>query len=118
MIVLDLIGLKTLISDVPDGFGASVAQRLTVRLLGGVEQDKTVRGHRKERGGGGPESACPGLSRVRVSAVDALGWTRWHASDTYAVRVPMTPVDWAVPYVLGQVLPPVLRCCFRRRCWC
>eukprot|EP00903_Cladosiphon_okamuranus_P016633 g15341.t1 len=36
------IGLKTLISDVPDAFGASVAQRLTVRLLGGVEQDKTV----------------------------------------------------------------------------
>ena len=38
-----LAGLKTLISDVPDAFGPSVAQRLTVRLLGGVDQDKTVR---------------------------------------------------------------------------
>lgn len=37
------VGLKTLISDVPDAFGPSVAQRLTVRLLGGVDQDKTVR---------------------------------------------------------------------------
>ncbi|CAM9131552.1 unnamed protein product, partial [Ectocarpus sp. 12 AP-2014] len=36
------IGLKTLISDVPDAFGPSVAQRLTVRLLGGVDQDQTV----------------------------------------------------------------------------
>ncbi|CAM9970460.1 unnamed protein product [Ascophyllum nodosum] len=36
------IGLKTLISDVPDAFGASVAQRLTVRLLGGVEQEATM----------------------------------------------------------------------------
>lgn len=36
------IGLKTLISDVPDAFGPSVASRLTIRLLGGVEQDKTV----------------------------------------------------------------------------
>ena len=35
-------GLKTLISDVPDAFGGSVAQRLTVRLLGGVEQEATV----------------------------------------------------------------------------
>ncbi|CAM9481770.1 unnamed protein product, partial [Ectocarpus sp. 8 AP-2014] len=35
-------GLKTLISDVPDAFGPSVAQRLTVRLLGGVDQDQTV----------------------------------------------------------------------------
>ncbi|CBN79044.1 conserved unknown protein [Ectocarpus siliculosus] len=33
---------KTLISDVPDAFGPSVAQRLTVRLLGGVDQDQTV----------------------------------------------------------------------------
>lgn len=45
-------GLKTLISDVPDSFGPSVAQRLTVRLLGGVEQDKTVRGGVVNQGGG------------------------------------------------------------------
>lgn len=41
--MLVLAGLKTLISDVPDAFGPLVAQRLTVRLLGGVDQDKTVR---------------------------------------------------------------------------
>lgn len=37
-------GLKTLISDVPEAFGTSVAQRLTIRLLGGVDQEKTVSG--------------------------------------------------------------------------
>lgn len=64
--MLGLTGLKTLISDVPDGFGASVAQRLTVRLLGGVEQDKTVRGGEKlhERGGGWAGQRWSGKSRV------------------------------------------------------
>ena len=33
------IGLKTLITDVPDTMGPSVAGRLTTRLLGGISQD-------------------------------------------------------------------------------
>jgi cullin-associated NEDD8-dissociated protein 1 len=32
------IGLKTLISDVPENMGRPVAQRLTGRLLGGISQ--------------------------------------------------------------------------------
>ncbi|KAG5184831.1 armadillo-type protein, partial [Tribonema minus] len=34
------IGLKTLISDVPDATGPSVAKRLTARLLGGVQKEE------------------------------------------------------------------------------
>eukprot|EP00611_Tribonema_gayanum_P000986 TRINITY_DN1074_c0_g1_i3.p1 TRINITY_DN1074_c0_g1~~TRINITY_DN1074_c0_g1_i3.p1 ORF type:complete len:839 (+),score=442.73 TRINITY_DN1074_c0_g1_i3:116-2632(+) len=34
------IGLKTLISDVPDAMGPSVAKRLTARLLGGVQKEE------------------------------------------------------------------------------
>ena len=33
------IGLKTLITDVPDTMGPSVAGRLTTRLMGGISQD-------------------------------------------------------------------------------
>jgi cullin-associated NEDD8-dissociated protein 1 len=36
------IGLKTLIADVPEAMGPSVAKRLTPRLFGGVAQDATV----------------------------------------------------------------------------
>ena len=62
-----MTGLKTLISDVPDGFGASVAQRLTVRLLGGVEQDKTVRGARRRgRAGEGGRKAALAACLVGV----------------------------------------------------
>lgn len=32
------IGLKTLISDIPEAMGKSVAQRLCGRLLGGIQQ--------------------------------------------------------------------------------
>lgn len=54
-------GLKTLISDVPDACGTSVAQRLTVRLLGGIEQDKTVRG----RGGAEGDRTAPVLAFIQ-----------------------------------------------------